>query len=120
MSLKINQNKQKEEKIKDINKISDTLKKAMNDKGRHFDKNIAITSSNSRRQKRKLLAFNFIEKGSLLHNADIRNQQEEGKKMEDFQALAGMTAFKRVSVKMKHYDPVPNIEWWDINLFPPN
>jgi len=40
--------------------------------------------------------------------------------MEDFQALAGMTAFKRVSVKMKHYDPVPNIEWWDINLFPQN
>lgn len=26
--------------------------------------------------------------------------------------------FKRVAVRMKHYDPIPNIEWWDYEILP--
>ena len=27
------------------------------------------------------------------------------------------TGVKRVSIKIKHHDPIPNIEWWDLPLF---
>ena len=28
------------------------------------------------------------------------------------------TGYKRVTLKVKHHDPIPDIEWWDLNLMP--
>ncbi|CAD8148974.1 unnamed protein product [Paramecium octaurelia] len=128
-SLKINQERQKLEKVQEMLKIQNNLKDALNDKGRFLDKNVTIQSSNIRRQKRKLLAFNFIENGNKdaeqvqQGSIQIENQGEEKEKVveKDTQNLTTTTSqtnFKRVCVKMKHHDPIPNIEWWDMPLFP--
>ncbi|CAD8155205.1 unnamed protein product [Paramecium pentaurelia] len=132
-SLKINQEKQKHEKVQEMLKIQNNLKDALNDKGRFLDKNVTIQSSNIKRQKRKLLAFNFIENGNKdveqvqqQTSIQIENQDEEKVLEKDIQNLTttitttNQTNFKRVCVKRKHHDPIPNIEWWDIPLFPEN
>ncbi|CAK73897.1 unnamed protein product (macronuclear) [Paramecium tetraurelia] len=126
-SLKINQERQKLDKIQEMLKIQNNLKDALNDKGRFLDKNVTIQRSNIKRQKRKLLAFNFIENGNKdkeqVQQTSIQPQDEEKEKIEvkeiqNLTTTSVQTSFKRVCVKMKHHDPIPNIEWWDLPLFP--
>ncbi|CAD8064217.1 unnamed protein product [Paramecium primaurelia] len=128
-SLKINQERQKLDKIQEMLKIQNNLKDALNDKGRFLDKNVTIQRSNLKRQKRKLLAFNFIENGNIdkeqVQQTSVQIQDEEKdkvqvqeKEIQNLTTTSVQTNFKRVCVKMKHHDPIPNIEWWDVPLFP--
>ncbi|CAD8163714.1 unnamed protein product [Paramecium pentaurelia] len=128
-SLKINQERQKLDKIQEMLKIQNNLKDALNDKGRFLDKNVTIQRSNIKRQKRKLLAFNFIENGNIdkeqVQQTSVQIQDEEKdkvqvqeKEIQNLTTTSIQTNFKRVCVKMKHHDPIPNIEWWDVPLFP--
>ena len=136
-SLKINLNKEREKRVKDMLRMqkipgTDTMRNTA-----FFDPNLQPLLQ-SKREKRRLHAFHFIEKGSISQQADtIRKNEpsladesaatetgdktveeaaptdEKGQKKKKNESSILQAGLKRVSVRVKRHDPIPDVEWWD-------
>ena len=104
-TLQINKNKVKEQKVKEMFKIQRI--NIQNEKNQAFyDKNIGLQKKD---QRKRHLGLNFIEEGTYLKRAEnMRNQQNSQSGL----SLQTNNRFK--SGQLKHHDPIPDIEWWDI------
>ncbi|KRX02842.1 hypothetical protein PPERSA_04045 [Pseudocohnilembus persalinus] len=113
ISRKIKARQEKENQLKKYSSIVQGSSKFF------FDSNVSMRS-NKMREKLKSHSLHFMEKDSetvdqeqllqQIKDGSIieRNEEDSQKQLENFQAQK-----KRVTVKVKHHDPIPVIEWWD-------
>jgi len=135
-SLKVNINKNKEQRVKDLLKLQRST--GMNRSSQLFDPALQNKSA-SLRTKRKNNAFHFIEKGSIMQKAEVlRSQAEqltenseqaqeivsEDGTLSKLRTMGASTAapndvqiaIRRTNVRIKRHDPIPDVEWWDAPL----
>jgi U4/U6 small nuclear ribonucleoprotein PRP3 len=115
----INKTKQKEERLKEIMRQQKTVTK----NSKIFDSSI-INKALVKKEKKKLNAFHFGEKGDIIRKADafrkkIGVQGEDRMEEEKKENGALVPAAKRQTLKAKYHDPVPDLEWWDIPFLIP-
>jgi len=127
-SLKININKQKEERVKELLKFQRTTAMTANRMSKIFDPEL-MARSKPLREKKKNNAFQFIEKGSIVRKAEalkgpsmeLENSESEitaDKEKADLSLQQIPAGINRAAVRVRRHDPVPDIEWWDIPLIP--
>eukprot|EP01016_Furgasonia_blochmanni_P035855 TRINITY_DN4017_c0_g1_i4.p1 TRINITY_DN4017_c0_g1~~TRINITY_DN4017_c0_g1_i4.p1 ORF type:complete len:570 (-),score=144.49 TRINITY_DN4017_c0_g1_i4:201-1910(-) len=150
-SLKININRAKEQRVKEMLKYQRTTAVAVSRDSKLYDRGLFVTTA-VKRERKKNHAFHFIEKGSIIKKAEafrkklqakreiiearrlqrhenqlLESQMESGKEGEldpnkDVTLNTNVInmGLKRVSVRIKHHDPIPDLEWWDMPLMPTN
>jgi U4/U6 small nuclear ribonucleoprotein PRP3 len=134
--LKININKQKEQKVKEMLKTQKLDRSVESfSKSRFFDP--SLEQNKRRKIKMRTNAFNFAEKGSYLKKVEeFRNKQlekgpeEDGKVDEvdkknldilNIRPSYISNPLKRTNVRIKYNyfkDFIPDIEWWDSYFLP--
>ncbi|KAM3140975.1 hypothetical protein pb186bvf_006986 [Paramecium bursaria] len=112
-SLKINKEEKQKQKIKQIFEKQKSLSEAINNNKLFLDKNLNTNNSFGKRRKKDIMSFNFID-----HKYQENDQEDQNMQNINFQSNQNGNSFKRVSVTTKHYDPIPNIEWWDVPILP--
>jgi len=85
-----------------------------------YDGDVRTNSKEVLKKRKRRLAFQFIQKGSIVSKAEqIRTHGEKYDPLLDKEALKGARpqmqarALQRVTFKVKHHDKIPEVEWWD-------
>lgn len=141
-TLKININKEKEQRVKELlitQKIDSSQSSLISSK--FFDPNIELVKT--KREKMKMRAFNFTEKGSIVNQVEELRKKESDKSedsqleninstknelienvlhsdLENFKKLQlnfrPQTQRHNLQLKAEHI--VPDVEWWDAYFLP--
>ena len=113
----INKNKFRESRIKELLKYQRAFKPESVKDNFNFDSSLKIVSKS--RESRINAAFHFIEKGSIVGQQD--GGDGEVKRDENGEIIKVIPAgVKRVGLKVKHHDPIPDFEWWDVQFIAKN
>ena len=134
-TLKININKDKEKKVKELLKIQkiDQTNAKITEPTKFYDPNLDIVKK--RRDQIKKRSFNFAEQGSFLKNLDELRKRQNAKELgidlnstqltkEDERGLINLDLmqikpnFLKHPIKLKALDLIPDIEWWDAYFLP--
>lgn len=108
-TLNINKNKFRESRIKELLKYQRAFKPESVRDNFNYDSSLKTVSKS--RESRINAAFHFIEKGSIVGQKDCL---EDPKFDENGDIIKPIPAgVKRVGLKVKHHDPIPDFEWWD-------
>ena len=117
-TLNINKNKFRESRIKEQLKYQRAFKPENVKDSFNYDNSLKVCAKS--REKRVNTAFHFIEKGSIVQKAelmrsdDVNKMDQRGEATDKQQILNAQPAgIKRVGIKVKHHDPIPDFEWWD-------
>eukprot|EP00831_Metopus_contortus_P032624 TRINITY_DN26317_c0_g1_i1.p2 TRINITY_DN26317_c0_g1~~TRINITY_DN26317_c0_g1_i1.p2 ORF type:complete len:251 (-),score=42.42 TRINITY_DN26317_c0_g1_i1:165-917(-) len=129
--MKINQKKEKELKIRQILSTQKSIFGAAAKRASHYiDK--TLEESQKRRERRRLGAFSFAEPGMYQKRAEeLRQAQAADPEKTTLQSVestkgiseassSGITRILNRTQKVKAPDTIPDIEWWDAFLLPPD
>lgn len=106
-TLKINLNKVKEQKVKEMFKIQRA--NLIQEKHQAFYDKAVVHNNEDRRLKRRTIGLSFIQQGTFIKKAEmLRNSQNS--------TLAIPQNITRTHVPLRHHEPVPDVEWWDTHL----
>jgi len=129
-TLKININKEKEKKVKELLKIQkiDQTQAKITSSNKFYDPNLDMIKKP--RDKIKMRSFNFAEQGSFLKNLEELRKRQNAKELgidlnsteltkNDEKNLINLDMmqikpnFIKHPIKLKALDLIPDIEWWD-------
>jgi U4/U6 small nuclear ribonucleoprotein PRP3 len=141
-TLKININKEKEQRVKELlktQKIDSSQSSLISSK--FFDPNIELVKT--KREKMKMRAFNFTEKGSIVSKVEeLRKKEEEKSQVSEVENInstdkisqekvseSELESFKKLQtnfrpptqrhhLQLKAEHIVPDVEWWDAYFLP--
>jgi len=127
--LKINQKALKDNKVRDLLKVKKAEQAgSLLQKRRFYD--TALEGRSNKRDKRKLGAFNFVQEGLYVKRGEqLRKRQaleeleqeevkEEPEAKEELTVDDGRISLRK-TVNLRPLDPVPDFEWWDLNVLVP-
>jgi len=134
-TMKINQKREQEKRVKQMLKLQkDSYGIGLKREGKFYDPK--LEEARRKRERKKLGAFSFVEQGTYIKRGEmIRKKQTlelldsedpalipnsgsaPGSSIQPNSALARILS---KGSKFKAADPVPDVEWWDAALLPPD
>ncbi len=132
-TMKINQKKEQERRVKQMLKLQRDTFGGSKREGKFYDP--ALEEAKRKRERKKLGAFSFVEQGTyikrgemirkkqtleLLDSADPALIPAAGGTTAGTQATSALSRILSKGSKFRPPDPVPEVEWWDAALLPPD